>query len=170
MAGAAGTAAKPYTVEPISGHNLFSRRPVRRYGNHAARDHVFNVKFVNGQWDGLRFDEAQEHLHNMWQGVLHDVKAADDLNDDDLVRIHIDHEDLNAGSIKVNLSRLGDMNPGIIMDRIGEVLQSKQNWSFDDSLEISVGVIKLPRGGDRCTALTASRVKQSKFSHSSERG
>ena len=98
VVGAVAIAVKPYAVEPIAGQNLFSRRLVRCYDNHES---------------GIKSSTSR---NDVVLGLLCTLFRLNWAN--------IDHEDLNSGSIKVNLSRLGDINPGTIMDRIGEVLQS----------------------------------------------
>ena len=113
-----------------------------------ATDTVYDVSITGNRWRGMRMAELTSELTQMWENVIDTVRTDGALSTD-LVRIHISHRDLKKGDIKVPLQKLGELTPQVIMDRIATVLQSHDQIKADNILEISVGLIKFPRGEGR---------------------
>ena len=134
----------PYDVERVY-RQFFGRRVLRRYLN-IAHDVIYDINFVHDEWDGLPLIEARDQMDRMWGDVLQHV-IDEGAEPRDLIRIHISHEYLRHGDIIVSLRRIIDMTPDAIWHAIEKVLQSFQTLAFDNSLRISVGVLRLNHGG-----------------------
>ena len=128
-------------------NRLFGRRVVRRYRN-AATDFSYEVVFDDAQWEGRRLLDMSREMDRVWTGLVERV-LGDGAHTDDLIRLHISHDVLTHGDIIVSLRRIKDMTPDAIWGSIENILQSYQTMAFDDSLRITVGVIRLPRGAGR---------------------
>ena len=82
----------------------------------------------------------------MFEDVLEEAK--DGLAPNDLGRVLIDHEALE-GPIVVPLQPLEEQNAESVIHAIQNVLNSKQDLDINDALNITVGVIDLPKGAGR---------------------
>ena len=69
-----------------------------------------------------------------------------------MIRIHISHQDLTKGDIKIPLQRIEDISPESIMEHIAKVVKSNENLKVDGLTEMSVGIIKLPKAQAQTTA------------------
>ena len=150
--------AEQYDITRIYGRHLFGRRLVRRYGNNIATDEVYQVRVIGNPWNGRQINELQEEMRRMWMDLIRHV-GDQGVFQTDLVRIHISHRDLKNGDIKVPLQRLSELTPESIMVRIEKVMQSYENLMMDDVLDISVGVVRLPRGHGRYQHLNLTNTK-----------
>ena len=83
----------------------------------------------------------------MFDDVLDQARG--DLAGNDLGRVVIQHDALN-NPIVVPLRPWDDLNANTLMETIEKVLNSHENLSIDDSFDITVGSIELPKGGARC--------------------
>ena len=83
----------------------------------------------------------------MFDDVLDQARC--DLAGNDLGRVVIQHDALN-NPIVVPLRPWDDLNANTVMETIEKVLNSHENLSIDDSFDITVGSIELPKGGARC--------------------
>ena len=81
----------------------------------------------------------------MWADVLRTIRN-DNVLPSDLIRIHIAHRELPKGDIIIPLQTMASITVDSIMNRIDTVLQSYATLRADDQLEISVGIIRFPRG------------------------
>ena len=93
--------------------------------------------------------------------VLDHVRT-DGMLDSDLIRIHIGHSDLEHGEVKIPLQQVKDLTPDVIMERIAKIMQSYKKMIMEGITEISVGVIKLPRGEGRYQQLSEQDLKKKK--------
>ena len=142
--------------------SIFSRRLTRQYGKGSASDTVYEIKIPEWKLDGSDIFEAEDRLKGVWGELFSSLRNNEGVRPDDLIRLHIDHPALTAGDIKINLRRMKDMNVDAVMNRIGEVVQSKVDFRLDSSIKISVGIIRLPSGGaSKASALNVSRLKTS---------
>ena len=80
----------------------------------------------------------------MFDDVLDQARG--DLAGNDLGRVVIQHDTLN-NPIVVPLRPWDDLNANTVMETIEKVLNSHENLSIDDSFDITVGSIELPKGG-----------------------
>jgi hypothetical protein len=143
-----------YEIQRICGRHLFGRRLVKRYENHVATDEVHEVQ-MGDIWNGRRLNELQEEMGIMWEDVIQHINDQGVLPSD-LIRIHISHRDLKNGGIKIPLQQMHELTPEATMERISKVMQSYENLMMDDVVEISVGIIRLPRGQARHQHLSLS--------------
>lgn len=127
------------------GRRVFGRRLLRRFQNRNVEDFVYDVAIVDDRWDGLRMADMEVEMTRMWRDLIQQLWD-DGMIGDDLVRIHISHRELQRGDIIVPLQRLGGLTPETIVEHIARIMQSFYHLLFGDVLEISVGVIKFPRG------------------------
>ena len=102
---------------------MFSKRLMRKCNGDLARDHVYGLDILDNDLDNLNFVEAHDLLNDMWADVLARLRQEENVNDEDLIRIHLDHPSFNGGAVKVNLRRFGDMTPDAIASRVEEVSQ-----------------------------------------------
>jgi hypothetical protein len=137
----------PYDINRVHDRPLFARRRLTEFRGGVAREEVYEVN-VGDAWDGRRILDLGDELHHMWADLLLHIQNQG-VAPDDRIRIHIKHGALNLGAIRVKLRRFDEMNPQAIMDRVAEVLNSHQEIVIDESLEILIGIIRIPRGEGR---------------------
>jgi len=150
-----------FNIEQMTGRHIFGRPLLRRYANGLATDTVYDVSFVNDQWNGVVLTQLEEELHDMWRSVI-DRVIQHGARPRDLVRIHIGHSDLEHGDIKIPLQRLNDLTPNAIMERIAKVMQSHKQLMIDGITQISVGVIKFPEARGRLQMTCCSDLAKKK--------
>ena len=134
-----------YQIQRMHGRHFFGRRLLRQYANGTATDEVYDVSFVNDEWNNMRLNEMHGEMSDMWTDVIATMRR----EGADLVRIHISHSDLSKGDIKVPVQSIEKITPEGIMERIEKVMQSNHDLTIDGVLEISVGIIKLPKAQGR---------------------
>ncbi len=118
------------------------KKSERTYAKNAAVDRTYKIK-IDEQYQGQRLIDIQRGLHDMFDDVLDQARG--DLAGNDLGRVVIHHGGLQD-PIVVPLQPLDNLEADTVMGTIEKVLNSKQNLSVDDSFEISVGSIDLPKG------------------------
>ena len=134
-----------YRINQVPGRHIFGKRLMSRYKGGLATDTVYDVSINRGSCRGRLLSSLSRELSEMWARVLSAVRD-DGAISNDLIRIHLSHRDLTKGDIKIPLQKVGDITPEDIMNRIATVLQSYDHLMAENILEISVGVIKFPRG------------------------
>ena len=82
----------------------------------------------------------------MFDQVLNEARG--DLAGNDLGRVIIQHERLHD-PIVIPLQPWDQLNADVVMGTIEKVLNSNQNLSVDESLDILLGSVELPKGGAR---------------------
>ena len=117
----------------------------RTYVKNAAVDRIFQVK-IHQQHHGQRLNDVRRGLHEMFNGVLNQARG--DLVGNDLGRVVVHHNGLHD-PIVVPLQPWDQLNANTIMDTIEKVLNGNQNLSMDESFDIVVGSVDLPKGGIR---------------------
>ena len=117
----------------------------RTYAKNAAVDRTFQVK-IHQQHHGQRLNDVRRGLHEMFNGVLNQARG--DLVGNDLGRVVVHHNGLHD-PIVVPLQPWDQLNANTIMDTIEKVLNGNQNLSMDESFDIVVGSVDLPKGGIR---------------------
>ncbi len=121
------------------------KKSERTYAKNAAVDTTYQVK-IGEQHRGQRLIDIQEGLHRMFDDVLDQARG--DLAGNDLGRVVIHHEGLQDPII-VPLQPWDDLNSDTVLGAVEKVLNSNQDLSVDNSFEISIGSIDLPKGGKR---------------------
>ena len=82
----------------------------------------------------------------MFEHMLQEARG--DLAGNDLGRVVIQHDGLH-GPIVVPLQPWDQLDSNKVMDTIEKVLNSHQNLAVDESMDIAVGIVDLPKGGAR---------------------
>ena len=124
----------------------------------------FSIQFT-GVWQGRNLKDIQKELHGMFNTLIQHIRA--DHDDRDLVRVHINHDSLEKGTIKVSMRELQDLTSEAIMTRIEEVMQSHTTLSVNENFEVGVGIIHVPGGGGRTKPLHVSSDFNSAYSKKS---
>ena len=134
-------------LDDLTGYLTTKKYEIIRKGEktfkNLAKDVTYKIK-LDTEWRGNRLKDIYGELHDMFDSVMADVRIG--LTDQDKGRVIINHPSL-YDPIVVPLQNLGGMNSHTIMDTIEKVLQSHQQLAIDDSSEIIVGTIKIPKGG-----------------------
>ena len=103
----------------------------RRFARAAAVEMTYKVRF-NDQWRGERIREHREEMHRMFDEVVN--RGREGLNDNDFIRVIIKDNELNS-PIVVPLQPADEMNAENIMQKVENVLQSKEDLAVDNSFE-----------------------------------
>ena len=135
---------RTYQIQRIIGRHFFVRKLLRQYANGMATDEV-GVAFINDDWNGVQLGELNREMMGMWTDVIESMHQEGVV----MIRIHISHQDLAMGDIKIPLQKIEDISPESIMERIAKVVQSNENLKVDGLTEMSVGIIKLPKAQGR---------------------
>ena len=135
---------RTYQIQRIIGHHFFGRKLLRQYANEMATDEV-GVAFINDDWNSVQLGELNREMMGMWTDVIESMHQ----EGVEMIRIHISHQDLTMGDIKIPLQRIEDISPESIMERIAKVVQSNENLKVDGLTEMSVGINKLSKAQGR---------------------
>ena len=130
-----GAADEPYT---------FKRINQRTYGRNVV-DTTYRVKF-NEEWRGEKLLDLHQQVTQMFEDVL--TRARGDLSDEDLGRIVINHDGLD-NPIVVPLKRWGKLNAAEVMTKAQNVLNSHQQLRLDQSFDVTIGTVNIPKGAGR---------------------
>ena len=117
----------------------------RTYAKNAAIDRTYQVK-INEKHHGEKLEDIRDGLHQMFEHVLQEARG--DLAGNDLGRVVIQHDGLHDPIIKP-LQPWDQFDSSKVMDTIEKVLNSHQNLAVEKSMDITVGIVDLPKGGAR---------------------
>lgn len=92
--------------------------------------------------------DLRESLVEMFDDVI-DI-ASTNYAPEDKCRLNIGHADLSS-DVFVHLQNLDNLDGQTVMNRFERVLNSHENMSADETFEISVGLLKLNKGGGKPT-------------------
>ena len=151
----------PYEISEVPGKHIFGKKFMNKYKDGMATDSVYDVSIVGPEWKGKKISDLTGELTQMWRDVLQTVRD-DNALPTDLMRIHINHRELNKGDIKIPLQKVGEITPETIMNCIATVMQSYDHLDVDNVLEISVGLIKFPRGEGRAQIINLDSLADKK--------
>ena len=135
----------PLGDEPRPLEYTMRKKGERTYAKNAAIDTTFQVK-VNDRYRGQRLRDIRRGLHSMFEDILQE--ACGDLAGNDLGRVVIHHDGLHD-PIVVPLRPWDRLNVDVVMEHIEKVLNSHQELSVNDSFDITIGAIDLPKGNGR---------------------
>ena len=121
------------------------KKSERTYVKNAAIDRTYQVK-INEKHHGEKLEDIRDGLHQMFEHVLQEARG--DLAGNDLGRVVIRHDGLQD-PIVVPLQPWDQLDFNKVMDTIEKVLNSHQNLAVDESMDITVGIVDLPKGGAR---------------------
>ena len=124
---------------------IMRKKSERTYAKNAAVDRTYQVK-INEEHHGERLENIRDGLHQMFDHVLQEARG--DLAGNDLGRVVIQHDGLHD-PIVIPLQPWDQLNSDVVMGTIEKVLNSNQNLSVDESMDIAVGTVDLPKGGAR---------------------
>ncbi|XP_067669969.1 uncharacterized protein [Haliotis asinina] len=82
----------------------------------------------------------------MFDDVLRQARG--NLQDEDLARVVLHHQTLQY-PIVIPLRPLEELNADVILSHIENVLKSHNNLALDDSFDIDIGFLDMPKGGAR---------------------
>ena len=103
----------------------------------------YRVKF-NKSHRGKLLRDMNKQLLSMFTDVLKKVSLR--LHPNDLIRIVIDHPDVN-GVIVVSLRKLHELDAQTIVNVIQNVLNSHEELRMDQAMTIDIATTQIPRGG-----------------------
>ena len=135
----------PLGDEPRPLEYTMRKKGERTYAKNAAVDTTFQVK-VNDRYRGQRLRDIRRGLHGMFEDILQEARG--DLAGNDLGRVVIHHDGLHD-PIVVPLRPWDRLNVDVVMEYIEKVLNSHQELSVNDSFDITIGTIDLPKGGGK---------------------
>ena len=120
----------------------FEKKSERTYAKNAAVDRTYQVK-IDEEHHGERIEDIREGLHQMFHHVLQEARG--NLAGNDLGRVVIQHDSLHD-PIVIPLQPWDQLNADVVMGTIEKVLNSNQNLTVDESMDISIGSVDLPKG------------------------
>ena len=118
------------------------KKSERTYAKNVALDRTYQVK-VDELHHGERLEDIREGLHQMFHHVLQEARG--DLAGNDLGRVVIQYDGLHD-PIVVPLQPWDQLNADVVMGTIEKVLNSNQNLAVDESMDISIESVDLPKG------------------------
>ena len=121
------------------------KKSERTYAKNAAIDRTYQVK-INEKHHGEKLEDIRDGLHQMFEHVLQEARG--ELAGNDLGRVVIQHDELHY-PIVVPRQPWDQLDSNKVMDTIKKVLNSHQNLAVDESMDIAVGIVDLPKGGAR---------------------
>ena len=117
----------------------------RTYAKNAAVDTTYQVQ-INDIYRGQRLRDIRRGLHRMFEDILDEARR--DLLGNDLGCVVIHHDGLQD-LIVVPLQPWDRLNVDIMMGQIEKVLNSHQELAMNESDEITIRTINLPKGRGR---------------------
>ena len=117
----------------------------RTYAKNAAIDTTCQVQ-IDDRYRGQGFRDIRRGLHRMFEDILDEARG--DLASNDLGRVVIHHDGLQD-PIVVPLQPWDRLNVDVVMGQIEKVLNSHQELAMNESFEITIGTINLPKWSGR---------------------
>ncbi|KAG1684186.1 Nephrin [Nymphon striatum] len=115
-------------------------------------------------WKDLDFADVLVELYNVFENVLRSVTAG--LKGYDRIKVYIEHHSLQV-PIGVHLMDVSEITADTILDAIERALQSSKQLTFDGTLKIQIGVVRMPVvGGKRRYTYSAQDGTDSNEKHS----
>ena len=119
--------------------SIIRKKSERTYAKNAAVDQTYQVK-IDEEHHGERLEEIREGLHQMFEHVLQEGRG--NLAGNDLGRVVIQYDGLHD-PIVIPLQPWDQLNADVVMGTIEKVLNSNQNLTVDESMDISIGSVDL---------------------------
>ena len=117
----------------------------RTYAKNVAVDTTYEVQ-IDDRYQGQRLRDIGRGLHRMFKDILDE--APRDLAGKDLGHVVIHHDGLQD-PIDVPLQTWDRLNVDPMMVQIEKVLNSHQELAMNESFEITIRTINLPKGSGR---------------------
>ena len=132
----------PLNEENRSLEYTIRKKSERTYAKNAAKDTTYQVQ-IDVTYRGQRLRDIRRGLHRMFEDILDE--AREDLADNDL-RSMVIHPDGIQDPIVVHFQLLDRLNVDVVMGQIEKVLNGRQELAMNESFEITIGTINLPKG------------------------
>ena len=146
------------TISRIPGPPVSIRKKSERtYTKNAAVDRTYQVQ-IHENYRDQRLLDIRQSLHRMFEDILEEARG--DLAGSDLGRVVIHHDGLQD-PIVVPLQPWDRLNVDVVMGNIEKVLNSRQELAVNESFEITIGTINVPKGGARRPITSLQRDKNS---------
>ena len=120
----------------------FRKKSERTYVKNVAIDKTYQVK-VDEEHHRQRLEDIRDGLHRMFERVLEEARC--DSVGNDLSGFVIQHDALHDPII-IPLQPWDQLNADVVLGTVGKVLDSNQNLTVDESMDISFGTVELPKG------------------------
>ena len=133
------------------------KKEERTYAKNVTIDTTYQVKFSD-RYQGQRLRDIRRGLHRMFKDILQEARG--DLVNNDLGRVVIHHDRLHD-LIVVALRPFDSLNVNVVMEHIEKVLNSHQELSVNDSLEITIEAIDQPQRSGRRPITSLQGAKNS---------
>ena len=117
----------------------------RTFAKNAAIGTTYQVQ-IDDRYRGQRLRDIRRGLHRMFEDILDEARG--DLASNDLGRVVVHHDGLQD-PIVVPLQPWDRLNVDVVMGQIEKVLNSHQELAMNESFEITIGTINLPKGSGR---------------------
>ena len=127
------------------------KKSERTYAKNAAVDTTYQVQ-IDDRYRGQRLRDIRRGLHRMFEDILDEARG--DLAGNDLGRVVIHHDGLQD-PIVVPLQPWDRLNVDVVMGQIEKVLNSHQELAMNESFEITIGSINLPKGSGKRRPITS---------------
>ena len=121
------------------------KKSERTYAKNAAVDTTYQVQ-IDDRYLGQRLRDIRQGLHQMFEDILDEARG--DLAGNHLGQVVVHHDGLQD-PIVVPLQPWDRLNVDVVMGQIEKVLNSHQELAMNESFEITIGTIKLPKGSGR---------------------
>ena len=99
---------------------------------------------VNENHHGEKLEDIRDGLHQMFEHVLQEARG--DFAGNDWGCVVIQHDRLHD-PILIHLQPWDQLDSNKVMDTIEKVLNSHQNLAVDQSMDIAVRIVDLPKVG-----------------------
>ena len=121
------------------------KKSERTYAKNTAVDTTYQVQ-IDNRYRGQHLRDIRRGLHQMFEDILDE--APGDLAGNDLGRVVVTHDRLQD-PIVVPLQPWDRLNVDVVMGQTERVLNSHQELAMNESFEITIGTINLPKGSGR---------------------
>ena len=121
------------------------KKATRTYAKIAAIDTTYQVK-LDERYNGQRLIDVRQGLHDMIKAALNEARGH--LQGNDLGRVVIHHDALH-NPVVVPLQKWDTLDANRVMEILEKVLNSNQELSINETFDIIIGTIDLPKGGTR---------------------
>lgn len=119
---------------------IFRKTGEKTFTKNLAVETTYKIKFTN-IWQGKKLKTLLTVIRGMFRDVLD--KARGDNND--LGRVIINHPGL-SNAIVVPLQKWSYLNSDKVLENIKRVLNSDENLTLDNQMQVTIGNIKIPQG------------------------
>jgi len=121
-----------------------------------AKEVIYQIK-IKDNWRNKRIKDVMSQLRKMFDDLI--KKASEGLLPDDFIRLYLNQRNLYK-PIVLPPTRVNQVNAERMIRNIEGVLQSEENLTMDDSLEMHIATVKVPRVGTKVPVMGSQSVSQ----------